>query len=370
MNDFDETKLSLLKDANVKLNICDNKDLIFIYCPPKVGSTSLVSSLRLYSLNKYKVFHIHDEVMIGVVYGIYGVTINEIINYNNSLDKNIIVIDIYRSPIEHKISSFFEKIGSFHFNNYDEKVNNYDVDKVINRFNKLFPHLSREDYFKNVYDIPFPGNFDFEKKYLSVNKDGIKYIKLRLKDSSSWSDILNDILGIQINIISDYETSKKVIKDLFERFKNAYNIPKNLLEMIENCNSLKYYYSDNERDEYLNIWRNKSIDIIINYYNDSEVKLYKEISMENQYIIDIHKSHYIDDGCSCIACRIKRKNVIQNINNPNNVGELKISHKTNINEYKKHLLKRINNKIIQIGKKKKEISTPKSIIKFNMINQI
>ena len=31
------------------LNIEKNRNLIFIYCPPKVGSTSLVSSIRLYA---------------------------------------------------------------------------------------------------------------------------------------------------------------------------------------------------------------------------------------------------------------------------------------------------------------------------------
>ena len=34
------------------------------------------------------------------------------------LGKNVYVIDVYRSPIECKISTFFEKVGVYHFNNF------------------------------------------------------------------------------------------------------------------------------------------------------------------------------------------------------------------------------------------------------------
>ena len=59
-----------IKEANKKLGLENNiKNLIFVYCSPKVGSTSLVSSLNLYALNDYAIFHIHNEVMLKVLYG-------------------------------------------------------------------------------------------------------------------------------------------------------------------------------------------------------------------------------------------------------------------------------------------------------------
>jgi uncharacterized protein (UPF0218 family) len=106
-----------LQYANERLLIKDNsneekdKNLIFIYCPPKVGSTSLVSSLRLFACEKFTVLHVHGEEMLKTIYNI-DVSINEIINYNSSLGKNIYVIDIYRTPIERKISEFFQKSPS------------------------------------------------------------------------------------------------------------------------------------------------------------------------------------------------------------------------------------------------------------------
>ena len=50
-----------LKYANECLGICDdlnvekNRNIVFIYSPPKVGSTTLVSSIRLSAAHKFTV---------------------------------------------------------------------------------------------------------------------------------------------------------------------------------------------------------------------------------------------------------------------------------------------------------------------------
>ena len=102
---YTEQQLSLLKESNKKLYLDDLniKNIIFVYCPPKVGSTTLVSSIRLSATNKFKVLHIHDEIMLEVLTGITNVTVNQIIEYNKYIGRNVWVFDIYRSPIERKI---------------------------------------------------------------------------------------------------------------------------------------------------------------------------------------------------------------------------------------------------------------------------
>ena len=60
--------------------------------------------------------------MLHVLGNVKGITVNEIIQYNKYLGKDVYVIDVYRSPIERKISAFFEKVGAYHFNNIDENV--------------------------------------------------------------------------------------------------------------------------------------------------------------------------------------------------------------------------------------------------------
>ena len=190
------------------------------------------------------------------------------------------------------------------------------------------------------------------------NINGVKYIKLRLKDSQNWGKILTEILETKITIITDYETNNKPIRDMFIKFKETYKIPENLLNIIEECPGLKYYYSNEEREEYLNSWREKKTWSVTPFTSD-EYNFYENISIDNQYIYDIQSKHYLDEGCSCKACNLKRNNIIERIERGEKVSE-KINHNENKIEYlkqqAKNKLKVINiNKIMKLNEKNKRL---------------
>jgi hypothetical protein len=337
----DANKLTLLIKANetLKLNVITNTKIIFVYSEPKVGSTSIVSSLRIFGSDKFNIIHIHDEEMLKILGHIEGISINEIILYNAYLGKDIYVIDVYRSPIERKISTFFEKIGSYHFNNTEENINSYNINKVINRFNNIFPYIGLGDHFMDRYNIQIPINFDTDNKYLLVKENGISYIKLRLNDSNIWGQLLTSIFGTTICIVKDYESSSKPIKDLYNSFKNNYRIPKNLLDGILNCKYFNYYYSQEEKTQYYNEWLIKSTDSIIEY-TPEQYKLYEEITIENSYIDYVQQNHYIDEGCLCKACNIKRNILVSKI-----INGIQINDRVIHTEAKTEL---INNRVYQV----------------------
>ena len=301
-------KLNLLNQINDRLNINKNpnKKLIFVYTPPKVGSTSIVSSLRIFGSAMFNIIHIHDEEMLRILSNISGVTVNDIIQFNRHLGRDVYVIDVYRSPVERKISAYFEKVGVYHFNTSDVNVNTYNVNNVINRFNKLFPHIANGDHYMDVYNIPVLQTFNFHNKYLLQEYNGIKYIKLRLKDASCWSDILTNIFSTKICVIKDYESINKPIKDLYTQFKEQYRIPSNFLSEIINCRYLNYYYSPSEIQEYIGQWKDKSTSSFIPY-TENEYKMYEELTNENAHLDYIQVNHYMDEGCLCKACFIKRQ---------------------------------------------------------------
>ena len=300
-------KLQILIKVNELLHINNsrNKRLVFVYSAPKVGSTSIVSSLRIFGLEKIDIIHIHDEEMLEVLGHIKGITINELILFNKYLGSDVYVINIYRSPLERKISSFFEKIGSYHFNTTDQNVNKYNLDKIINRFNNLFPYLDTSDHFIDKYNIVIPEHFDYDKKYLLVKENNITYITLRLKDSSCWGTILTNIFGFNIRIVKDYESTNKPIKDIYNLFKKNYKIPINFLDDIKNCKYLNYYYSADELKTYYNDWFNKRTSVKTSY-NLDQYKVYNEITLENTRFDSIQVDHYMDEGCRCKACSLKR----------------------------------------------------------------
>ena len=307
-------KLNLLIKANeiMNINTSQHNRLIFVYSAPKVGSTSIVSSFRIFGLDKIDIIHIHDEKMLQVLSHIDGITIKELILFNKYLGKEIYVINIYRSPIERKISTFFEKIGSYHFNTTDQNINQYNINKVIGRFNHIFPYLAEGDHFLDRYDITYPEHFDWKNKYLLVKENDINYISLRLKDSSDWGRILTKIFGFNIFTVKDYESSNKPIKHLYNSFKHNYKIPINLLNEVNKCKYLNYYYSPQEKNMYYNEWLNKSTQSIKSY-NIEQYKIYEEITLENAHIDFVQFDHYIDEGCACKACSIKRSRIALDI---------------------------------------------------------
>ena len=318
----------------------DNKAVVFVYSIPKVGSTTIVSSLRIFATYKLKVIHVHDEVMLSVLAGIKNVTINQIIEYNRLIGKKVYVIDIYRSPIEHKISVFFEKLSTYHFNCSEEIANQLPIGKVISRFNSLFTHLTFSDYFFDKYDIPksmLPSSFDHQKKYILVQNKNITYIKLRLKDSTEcWSQILTDIFQTPIYIYHDYDSKKKIIAPLYRKFLEFWKIPRNFLENILTTDSqLDFYYSADELSDYFNNWKNNSSDNDTYPFSYEEYALYNRITIENQYLNYIQTSHYIDEGCDCNPCVRERIRVRNNLlaNKPINDASDRIEHLKCVHKY-------------------------------------
>jgi hypothetical protein len=251
--------------------------------------------------------------MLRILGSVTGISINEIILYNKHIGRDIYVIDVYRAPIERKISAYFEKIGTHHFNNRDEIVNTYNVNKVINRFNNIFPHIANGDHFMDKYDITIPSHFDHFNKYLLVQENGIKYIKLRLMDSALWGPILTTIFGTNIKPIKDYESSNKPIKDLYARFKHEYKIPRNLLNELTTCKHFNYYYSEEEREKYISWWSAKSAADFTPYTSD-QFTIYEQLTIDNSYIDSIQVNHYMDEGCLCKACSIKRCEMANKLN--------------------------------------------------------
>lgn len=350
----DPEKLKLLTRANELLNInkTNHSKLIFVYSAPKVGSTSIVSSLRIFGSDKVDVIHIHDEEMLKVLAHIQNVTINELILFNKYLGKDVYVINVYRSPIERKISTFFEKIGSYHFNNEDAKINNYNIAKIIDRFNNIFPYLALGDHFIDNYNIKYPHKFDTVDKYLLVNENNISYITLRLKDSDIWGTILTKILGFNIRIIKDYESSKKPIKDLFHRFKMQYRIPINFLNDVINCKYFNYYYTQEEINSYRYEWLSKST-YEKKSYSLEQYKLYESITIENSHLDQVQFEHYMDEGCICKACNLKRAEIASKIMRGILVTErlVHIEAKTEFLEKRINKINKINNAIHNIPKK-------------------
>ncbi len=311
------SNLEALKISNKILGLdkINEEKIVFVYCPPRVGSTSLVSTLRLSCGHIYKVLHIHDEQMLKYVGNIHNVRVNDIINYNASLGRDIIVIDIFREPLERKMSEFFGKLSSYHFNADIPTLEKYDLERIYKRFNNLFPFLGEEDHFFEQYQLPVDVNtikgFDGGNNIIEIKKDNITFLKLRLRDYDKWKEMLEPILGVKITLIKDNDRSNLDLSNLYKKFKENYKIPINFIQMISESKSFKFYLTPDERENYLK----KLFPNMVEFYSPfslSEYNAYTDISSENQRKVDIEADHYFDEGCQCeYCCKMRRLTIIR-----------------------------------------------------------
>lgn len=323
-----------------------HNNVIFVYSVPKVGSTSLVSSLKLFAFFGFAIIHIHSETMIEVFSHIKNISVIELINYNaENLKRNVYVIDIYRSPIEHKISTYFEKIASFHFNTTNQNIDNYEINKLIKRFNLIFPYIAIGDIFMDKYQIDKITDFNHKDKYLFYKNKNIKYLKLRLKDVKEWNKIIKNVLNIDLIIVKDYASSEKPFKNTYGNFMKNYKIPCNFLEnIIKKCKYFNYYYSEEEKYNYLQEWQKKTSEDFL-HMTQNEYLMYQEICFENQTQNFIDKTHYIYNGCVCKGCLLKRQILINNLLKNNNIKPEKIIHQYANYDLAKIKCNQINNQI-------------------------
>lgn len=327
---------------------------IIVHCPPKVGSTTLVTSLRV-SLGKIaNVIHLHDEIMLGVLTGIKNISVNEIIDYISLQVETLYVIDIYRTPIERKISEFFDKL-SFHFNNSEENISKYNIQLLIDRFNKLFPYLAVSEHYLDRYNIPEPTPFDFDNKYTLQQINNIQYLKLRLVDVSLWSSILSNLLKTHVVIINDYLTSNKLLGNKYAEFKKEYKLPSNFHELLLTDKNLLFYFNKDERTTYLNSY-NRILDRYVKPYTYDEYVFYLDITLRNQFYDTIEINHYIDNGCFCNACTLKRREIYTKAIKGEIITD-KINHAQCVYNMKSAILEKIKEKMVQAVKRRGKSNT-------------
>jgi hypothetical protein len=237
-----------------KLNDLD----IIVYCGGKCGSSTLHTTFKK---NGFKSYKIHDNNYFKYLCNVFkkdnNKTIYDVIDFNVKQNKHIYIIDSYRTPIERKISSFFQNIDR-HISNY-----NKTTEDIISIFNeKLLYELEEYHSMDEVmthYGLDTFAEFDFKNKYNIIKKDNIIFIKLRLNDINEWSNILSTIFEKNITIYNENLTSNKSINKLYNEFKEIYKVPEKYLNQhLINDKKFKIYNTKKEQYDYINKWLQKS----------------------------------------------------------------------------------------------------------------
>ena len=229
---------------------------IFICCGGKCGGTTLAYTFHQ---NGYKTTHLHSSKHLGNFKSSIDVEHTfDIINASKQLGP-IYIIDSYRTPVERKISCFFQKIHTYLPNYTDMKMQ--DIIQYFNEnilFSSVGDHHSINEFLQN-YNMQLFNKFNFKRRYNISNKGNIIFVKVLFSDIKDWDKILSCVVNKKIIIHAANMTEDKSINTLYEHFKNIYRLPKSYLTKIENDSEFKIYTSAYEQKKYLAKWTKLSI---------------------------------------------------------------------------------------------------------------
>jgi hypothetical protein len=277
-----------------------SKLTVFVQGSSTTGNAVLINSLRISMSHLCNVVHM-DHTTEVLLKETHDVTIPMLVKYLCAIGGKVVVIDVYNTPIEKKMSMFLEDIGAYHFNQPDAMVSRLPLIRAFNRFNKLFPHIIAEDSFISQFGLLDMPPFNAVDKCASIIHEKVSYVKLRMTDLSCWGEILRPFLGQSFRIITVDNFNKLSLKKMHDWFIQDYKIPENILDLVNQCEDAKRYHSEDEWTEYINSWKLR-VTKNVTSFSDSEYQVYSTISKENAYLEPVIQNEYMDDGCICAGC--------------------------------------------------------------------
>ena len=172
-------------------------------------------------------------------------------NFIDEGDEEIVLIDVYRPPIERCLSKFFDNLSAnpiFLSSSSAEFINELFCRDF--QYFKSYTHFPEEIILRYRLNIP---EFDFNKKYLKVTQGKITYVKIQFSDIGKWGDILSEIFGKKIRIQKDnINNNTKYIET-----KNCLRINNQIYGFILQDKYLKQNMTEDSRNYYLKYWKER-----------------------------------------------------------------------------------------------------------------
>lgn len=234
------------------------------------------------------------------------------INMKKHKLSHVFFYDIYRTPIERKISAFFEHLKSDVLRNPKPLIDNlkrnpylysFDVSSLnVKNFettirNKIdllieifwWNFMINTDNYYSFQEYKGIEKFNIESKpYFYQDNGKYKYIVLKFKHIRQFHEHLFEIHGEKFSIQNTNITSqdsKQGVNDMYTEFKEKFTIPLVLFKLIffkdhqmhplhHVCNHyqvMKQFENDEEINGYIRYWKSKSNDIIPEYIFTDEL---------------------------------------------------------------------------------------------------
>jgi hypothetical protein len=143
------------------------------------------------------------------------------------------------------------------FDNYKESLGIISYKKKYLNNNEYYHSI--DELFRHFNISETFTKFDFDKKYAIHQHGNMVFIKIRFRDINDWGKILSDIFGKEITMFSDNLTENKEYRDLYNRFKAQYKVPKSFIKELLKDEHFNAYNTIEERRQYIKYWMDRSL---------------------------------------------------------------------------------------------------------------
>ena len=234
--------------------------LIIVYQMGKVGSRSVVDSLRMRGVKP--VFHVHRMVPSNIERIKNGFQKRNIPPLDEKIGRMLYkkiqkgkrkakIITLVREPLSRNISAFFENLQVYI--GLDHKDTDYPLKKLIDIFIKEYSHEVPLQWFDSelkkatgidVYDYPFPKH----EGYMTIEKKNIELLIVKLEISDPLKQkVIADFLHLDnFQLVSQNIGKDKTYSNTYMQFKKTINLSSSYIKKMLSSKYATHFYSEKD----------------------------------------------------------------------------------------------------------------------------
>lgn len=224
-----------------------NDEIILVYQPGKVGSSSVHASIKKYAKN---VLHVH--YLQNVTY--QDENIQKIMSLKSGK-----IICLVREPVSRAISYMWHMTDSNFFYDLESGLKKIEKECFANGFEN-FQKNWFDDQMKNIMGIDiFQYPFDREKGYQIIKSGNIELLLIKMERLSDLASEIGEFLDIKdFQLCKANMGEQRPYRFAYEEYKKVFSLPIERLESIFKDNEfVRHFYTEEECEKFIQKYQEK-----------------------------------------------------------------------------------------------------------------
>lgn len=233
--------------------VCSNPDTVMIYQPGKVGSNTLLETLRKEQIAVCHIHRLRSTGMIGKETEIIETAWTDLIQMLRKRKRPLKMIVSVREPLSRALALFFQWFG-MDFQRYNmEDIYEFIEEQIDSddEFTQWFENQLKAVTGIDVYAYPF----DKKQGYAWIKEDGIEILLLKMEQMNENQEVIGAFVGKPgLKLVNANVGSSKPYRYIYERIKNEIRFSDELIKKAYGSERYKHFYTEEETENFVKKW--------------------------------------------------------------------------------------------------------------------